>query len=357
MAGIQVLGAEQDPTMTALQKSQERLQETMRMRQSFEVTKQELAIKAKTAKSEEEKQLYDNMKFQLETLEKVKSKKLSPDGVAKILGQLTTHSGEDGINQFAELTRMVTTNAAEPSPEAMKTLNDARKSGAEADYFENPGNFMEKLQTGFGVPDASNANVQRRNTLTPGSSLSMPMPGGGTLFTPLNRELSVPAADSITKGEFSKTLVSDINTMINDGVFGTNSLDRTARQAAVQAPSAIWTSGNKKLSAFRGVYNKLRIISLFDEAGKALTGTEKEEALRLLELTGKSDSEILNDLNYLTSKNGYKADLLLGGSYAVSGKPGGFGPEKEHLIQANMQAYPGQSREDVILALQKKGKL
>jgi hypothetical protein len=307
MPQLQVLQRVDDQSAQAIRSAGDSVAESIQKKHQFEIMKQELVIKSKMANTDEEKARIDRQKLVLDSASKAFDQGIfkNPQSAQAWLRMTSNNLGPEAFDHLSAFGESV---AGMQSPEA--DYNQARAEDLRTQ--NDPAKQRELMDAKLGALKGMSGG-----NLPPGASLAMKMGDAGTLTYPLNQNITGPEADSVSAAGNMLKVMPDINKSIDSGLFGKGSMERTLRQGLIESDNAIATSGDVKLGNFRSLYNVIRRASLFDEAGKALTGTEKSEQLRLLQLTGKTDSQIKNDLQILVDKNKNKMELILGGGNAA----------------------------------------
>jgi hypothetical protein len=309
MPQLQIIKRESDGGVQAASNSIANLNQSIQRRQELAIQKMQADINAKNAQTETEKLKWDQRKQIIASLEKATEQGMVQNPqYLKMMGQAYGDSIWDHFSEMA--------SNLPQTPENQQRLATATKYGEEARNLEdlraNPGGRLNAMMNSI--------NGGQGRGFTPGSTVNLDPITGETKFNlQLNPKISNVEADSIAAGKNISAVMPSINQAIDAGLFGKSSQERTAKQLAVESDSALPTSFSTALGDFRSSYNVLRRASLFDEAGKALTGPEKAEALRLLELKGKTDEQIKRDLGMLAAKNANKVAAILGGTTAAQG--------------------------------------
>lgn len=156
--------------------------------------------------------------------------------------------------------------------------------------------------------------------MPPGTTLK-----AGGLNIPINRELNQEEMSAVSGVAALDPIVKDIESMIQQGYMDSKlknipvlgDLDRTARQKISDSTNALLSSKDENLQAFQSKLNALRKTLPFTEGGKALSDTEKELVFALLNTTGKSNNQVIIDLNNAMQILRNKETLALGGTNSV----------------------------------------
>lgn len=360
MPELQVLQRTEDPTAKMISEGGTNIanilmkkREDARAIEALKLKAEELKITSQQAQTEEEKLHYDKAAKVIDYITKLKENhpdakpediELAVSGVLKTMGE----SGMEGLKEAGTvLANIKKSNKQKLEEQKLKSeiyqrQQAGRANAMKADSASRNAAMTERMlggNMGEGAPAGTTYNTAT---------------GGFTI--PLNRPISAPEADTISKANSLGNIRDSVVQAIDSGILGKpgilGSVARTMRGTLVENPSALGTSLDPKLSEFRSMYNKIRQISLFDEAGKALTGPEKEEAMRMLELKGKSDEQVKKDLTYLIDKNSFKAGVLLGGSNAARsgmlGTPTNTGRIKVKSPDGRIGSIPANQLQDAI---------
>jgi hypothetical protein len=293
MPQVQVISRQADPTAELISQSGRNLAATIQQSKALKIESAKLAAQAKMSEDKAKRTELLRKKDFIDHALKFKELGISD------LKPLQEIYGDDTI-PFAQHLGSVLREAP-GSAQDQESLANARQSNANAGMLERM--TQGSSSQGSGVP--------------PGTSMG---PSGLTI--PLNPAVNSQESDSISKAMTLEKVLPDVTKAIDDGIFGKDSIQRTLNQSRVQDPNAMLTAGNPTLQEFQSNYNAIRRASLFDEAGKALTGGERKEMERKLSLVGKSDETIRKDLSELVEKATIKRKLLTQGLYGSQVKLG-----------------------------------
>lgn len=174
----------------------------------------------------------------------------------------------------------------------------ARQASAES-------SLMEEV-----IPEVEKALSKRGSSIPPGTSIS-----AGPINMPINQKLTGDEASSIAASEVFTPLAESMKDLTESGIFKSKfgNIGRTYRQFASSQPNALLTSYDEKLQEMQGKYNSIKRY-VFGEGGKNLTQYEAQVVMALINSTGKSDKQYMNDLDEATKIIESKARLALGGA-------------------------------------------
>lgn len=105
---------------------------------------------------------------------------------------------------------------------------------------------------------------------------------------------------------------------------------RTTRQLRVDSGEPIITSGSD-LQDLQSDFNALKSILPFTSGGKQLTGIEKKLVFHLLNTTGKSDENILKDIDTAMNVVSEKERLAVGGINALNSQEQQSSPDDDRM--------------------------
>ena len=167
----------------------------------------------------------------------------------------------------------------------------------------------------------------------PGSSGSSNIPPG-TTFTangvtiPLNQKLTESEQSSVAGAQSLDPIIKEIESILgtegqdfsdsDKGLMG--DIKRTAEQMAVDSAQPLLTSKSKRLADLQSKFSTLKKTLPFTEGGKQLTKTEKQQVFALLNVSGKDDARIKNDINEAMAILRKKEQIALGGANAARDK-------------------------------------
>ena len=139
--------------------------------------------------------------------------------------------------------------------------------------------------------------------------------GFGSVDYPLNRELTVEEAKSLSSVPGVVKDIQDAKRLIQDpSMTGGNKLQKTVRSMAIDTTKPIFVGG--KSEELQGVFNRL-LTRAFAIGGKTLSESEKGIIRRLLSVTGKDTKTALADLDTFERKFTDLANLISGGENSV----------------------------------------
>lgn len=310
MPQLQIIGREADPVAGQIADFGKSISDIILKKQALALTQRELQIKAKNAESEHEQVKLQRQSQLTKDLGEFIEDRNPTTKAARFKMLTNAYYGGDAKAAFQDL------HEIEPSiSEKLKLLsppadeaNEGQVNQAQVAKYNSEAALNER--SAAMLNDVQGGGGQGAN---PGDTFSA---GGYT--RQLNPKVQGTEADTIAKVTAVEQALPQIKTMLGTDIFGKSSINRTVNQGLVESGSALATSQNPQLQEFQSYYNTLRQAALFDEAGKALTGTEKAESLRKLKLVGKSDQTILKDLTDLANKASTKKNLLTGGLYGAN---------------------------------------
>ena len=315
MPQVQILQAQQDPGAQAMQSAGQTISDSIYKSQQLKMLQMDNAIKSKMAQTDQDKAKTDRTNVMLTSMQKAfdqgvfKNEKLSKAWM-KMMGD------NFGSEFFDFLQNSGDSLQGFQSPAAELQTQQAADYKSQADTRQ-----AELLDPGAGLRGVMSAFKAQGTGAPVGTIYAHKMPDGSTINIPFNPDITGTEADTIAKASGLQAVKDQLYKFLDEGNFGsdTKPIKRTINQARVEDPNALMTAGNQSLGDFRGLYNVIRQAALFDEAGKALTGSEKVEQLRLLQLVGKTDAQIKKDLSGLIEKNWRKMQVIMGGTSAAQG--------------------------------------
>lgn len=150
----------------------------------------------------------------------------------------------------------------------------------------------------------------------PGTKANVKTPFG-TMSIPMNREFTEGEAGVVAGAQSLENTVTEITDMLNNGVLGKGDFVRTARQGIADSTNALLSSKDPKLQAFQQALNTLKKTLPFTEGGKQLTPFEAKRVFALLNVTGKTDEQIIKDINNALDIVRRKGSLIVGGQNTI----------------------------------------
>ena len=179
----------------------------------------------------------------------------------------------------------------------------------------------ENFELGSGLVKDSLSGQGQVGGVRPGTTVT-----SGGITVPLNPKLTEAEGSAVSALRTFEPQIEDIAQSIRGGVFEPggkgvlSNLKRTYQQASVDQPGMfgrLLTSTNPNLQAIQSELNSVRRYA-FGEGGKNLTDTEKNIVFALLDTTGKSDNQIIEDHQKAIQILRAKEQIALGGANAVS---------------------------------------
>ena len=150
--------------------------------------------------------------------------------------------------------------------------------------------------------------------ITPGTTVQ-----AGPYNIPLNPKLSEAEQGVIGGVQSMEPMIGEIQKSLESGVLESSFGDvgRTVNQLLADRQSALFTANNPKLQQLQSQLNTLKKTIPFTEGGKQLTETEKAMVMALLNISGKPNPQIMNDINQAMQILRAKEKLALGGRNAA----------------------------------------
>jgi hypothetical protein len=152
-------------------------------------------------------------------------------------------------------------------------------------------------------------------------------PSGTTTSTELNRVLTDDERATISGYRTLLPTITLIKERLNGNVFDDQDpgkgfggdVERTLRQGITDIGSPMLSSKDTTLQGIQGDFNHLKSLLPFANGGKQLTGTEKDLVFKLLNTAGKSNEQIVIDLDRTIDFFKNKEALTVGGANAIPG--------------------------------------
>lgn len=153
----------------------------------------------------------------------------------------------------------------------------------------------------------------------------------GPINYPVNPKLTESEQGVIGGVRGMEPIIGEIKKSLESGILdsGMGDLGRTFNQLRADRQSALFTATNPKLQQLQSQLNTLKKTIPFTEGGKQLTSTEKAMVMALLNISGKSNVQIKNDINQAMQILRAKEQLALGG--------------RNVAMQGQLQTQPTQS--------------
>lgn len=161
--------------------------------------------------------------------------------------------------------------------------------------------------------------LQEGDGFAPGTTANVKLSGNTSLQVPLNRKLTSDETAAVSAYKTFKPQVEELKGLIEGGIFPKSGPGRLIQQARVDSETPLTTMGDKKLAKLQGLKRSI-IRYAFGEGGKALSGTEKKIVLDLMNVTGKSDEQIITDYSTAIEKLRIADEIARGGLNAVNGE-------------------------------------
>ena len=192
-------------------------------------------------------------------------------------------------------------------------------------------NFLkEKMQRQFEMEDRANigrdiANFEQSvgRKARPGEKFS-----SGGFSVEMNPDLDTEETKSVASAEVYPQFKNKVIELIQKGTLGSKKglfgagkgilpdVDRTVRQMAAQSGDPLTTYYDADLQNLQSKLNKLKEI-MFERGGTALTPTEENILGAAFRLRGKSDNQIIEDIEIADALIQKKSEIALGGANAA----------------------------------------
>lgn len=186
---------------------------------------------------------------------------------------------------------------------------------------------MKQMERGNISQDVETVKGQFGGKVPPGTTLNV-----GGVNAPLNRELTESEMGPLAASKVYPKTINSIKDLISGGVLNSQkgkglfntgiegNLDRTIRQKSAQSQSPLMTYYDGKLQKLQSNLAKAKEL-MFERGGKALTPAEISIVGQAFVLEGKSDDQILTDIDAADDIIQAKVGLITGGANSIQEAP------------------------------------
>lgn len=182
---------------------------------------------------------------------------------------------------------------------------------------------MKQQERGNISQDIETVKQQFGGNVPPGTTLTV-----GGVHAPLNRELTESEMGPVAAGQVYPREIKSIKDLIRGGVLNSEkgkglfntgiegNADRTVRQMSAQSQNPLMTYYDPKLQELQSKLAKAKEL-MFERGGKALTPAEISIVGQAFVLKGKSDDQIIADIDAADDILEAKVGLVTGGANAI----------------------------------------
>lgn len=192
-------------------------------------------------------------------------------------------------------------------------------------YMDKAKAQTESARAGIPLKEAQTENAIQGGELVKkalggegGAPVGSTVTSGGVTI-PLNPKLDESQTSAVAGAQALEPIVSKIEQQLQGGVLNSKlgKIGRTMRAGLADSKEYLLTSLDPKLQSFQSDLNALKKTLPFTEGGKQLTPFEAKQVFALLNITGKSNEQIVNDIGQALAIIREKERLALGGRNAA----------------------------------------